>query len=342
MRLSNWIRKEAERMPWRKPDGASSLAQDAFRLTPGQFAELCAELGLNPSETSSAVLETCWGSTPIRRVECRSHAKGENVFLCGRDDLFFSADEDAGIQTYHANEVTSIPENVGCCEVISVGERVDNVKPGDVVFIDFFDVKVGAIISNDEVYCAPAEAFKARWNTATQSAEPLDNYVITKRSLERCKVAIMGSDRFEAPAYRLTEGIISGRTSSGDAATHVIYEEVIAVGKLTARERPGLMTKAERAMLEDVAGERGVLDPGLWIALKNERKNGRASDVALGELVAFCKEVACPVRVRGDFLSIVPYNSILCGIDDAAILASAREQQKKKLAKRKRILLKAV
>jgi hypothetical protein len=96
------------------------------------------------------------------------------------------------------------------------------------------------------------------------------------------------------------------------------------------------MTKSERAVL-DAIFERSFCEPSehprsetfyeealaIFDAFRRERATGHAPGFAPGELVQFCRKLATPIRVRGEFLHLVPYESCMSTIDDAAILARA-------------------
>ena len=303
--------------------GEAALNQDGHapypvRLTPGQYAELAAELGAEPE-----TVRTKLGLHPVERISCNVAATGENVILCPRPDLFVSSEADVGLQLFNENSLTSIPDNVGCCEVLSVGDMVDSVKPGDIAFIDFFDVKQGYVIASGECYVAPGDCFKALWRAATHELVPLANYVVTRRASARMRTAITGSDLVHLPEYRLTGGQVSGRTSSGTEVTHALYEEVVAVGPITHRPKPGLMTRIERELLASLEGDSCGLNQDLWDAFRAERKRGREPDIRKGDLVAFAVELATPLRVKGEFWHLVKYDDVLAAIDDATILTEA-------------------
>lgn len=310
--LSKWLRDQAARTPGRKPY--------PIRLTPGQHAQLCAEYGGQYQDT----FRTSLGYHPVQRVELPTRATGHNVILAPREDLFTESAE--GIELVSLdNAVTNVPDNIACCEILSVGELVDNVKVGDLAFIDFYDVKQGYIVANDELYICGCEAFKGLWDAASGTILPLANYVVTRRSLDRFKVALTGTDRLHVPPSTLTSGIAGGRTSQGDAATNVLYEEVVAVGPLTKRSLPWQMTALERELLDYLASDEG--DPQWFPAainrLKEERKQGRKPDIATVDLVVFCEQIAVKIRVRGEFQHLVPYSNVLAIIDDAKLLDDA-------------------
>jgi hypothetical protein len=148
-------------------------------------------------------------------------------------------------------------------------------------------------------------------------------------------VALNGTDRVHVPPSILTSGISGAKTSDGDTATSVLYEEIVSVGPLTKRALPGQMTKLERAVLDAIVNrayceadtlfqrpletyyEEAV---ALFDALRTERREGRAPDIAPGELAVFCKDLSIPIRVRGEFCHLVHYDQVLATIDDAALL----------------------
>lgn len=290
------------------------------------------------------------------------HGINHTVVLKARDDLFDPATGDAvetdsgetlpGLQLFSQDEITGIPDNVGCCEVVSVGAEVTNVKPGDVVFIDFFDVRQGAILGDPaslrgiELYIANDDAFKAFFEPVSGTVTPLPGYVITRRASERFKVAQYGTDRYEIPAMSLTTGIVSGRTSQGTPYAYVIYEEVVAVGGPQEQGKLRMMRAAERVLLDELHRhyEKSLGDPdpevfdywaegarydelGIeWVKLIRDMilaRRSRDVGVAVGELVAFSTDLAVQIRVRGEFMRIVPQCALLCAIDDRKILDEA-------------------
>lgn len=323
MRLSKYFQDQAALTPGRSPY--------PIRVTPGQFNDLCAEAA-NPRVTH---LHTSLGAHPVQRITFDTEAKGHNVILAPREDLFAESDRDVGIEMVSlSNSVTSVPDNVACCEVLSVGPLVQNVKVGDLAFIDFFDVKQGYILATDELYIAGCEAFKALYDVEGQTIVPLNNYVVTKRSSDRFAVALNGTDRIEVPRMILTGGIAGGRTSAGDRSTTVLYEEVVSVGKATVRAFPGLMTELERRCLDIVCRNLELYGAEAWMqydgvdqeeadlfnALRAERLNGRDSDIRVGELAVFCEEVSTKIRIRGEFCHLMPASAVLATIDDEALL----------------------
>lgn len=292
-----------------------------LRVTPGMWAELCREKVLHPAAALDPLdVHTCQGAHPIEVCRTDIRATGYKVVFGPREDLFAEVERDTGVELVsHANSVTSVPDNVACVEVLSVGELVTNVRAGDLVFIDFFDVSQGAILESEEVYMANCDAFKASYNPVSQAITPLDNYVITRRASHRMAVALTGTDRIEVPRSTLTSGIAGGKASNGDTATTVLYEEVVSVGRVTKRPRPGVMTVTEREVLDTFASgfppNRDLLDD-----LRDERDRGYPADIMPGELAVFCQEMSTPIRVRGEFCHIVPYSEVEATVDDVYLL----------------------
>jgi co-chaperonin GroES (HSP10) len=257
-------------------------------------------------------------------------AIGDNVVLKPRLDLFSETDRDTGIELVsNANSVTSVPDNMACCEVVSVGPLVTAVKAGDLAFIDFFRVKQGYIVADDECYICGGDAFCGLYRESDQTIQPLDNFVVTRAAPERYKVALTGTDRIDLLRMQYTDGFASGHTSKGTAAAHTLYHEVVSIGRLTNRPRPDSMTPVERRFLDLLVTEPASLYHGdqdaeeALAALLKERNAGRQSDIEVGQLVGFCKEIGQKVRVRGEYQWLVPYESVLAEIDDAAILREA-------------------
>jgi hypothetical protein len=318
-RMTAWLQSEARRFPDRPVW--------PFRLTPGQYAEL-------ESETCRGVntLQTERGLHPIERIECETRAVGDNVILMPREDLFFTnADGVESVQIFAGNSVTSIPDNVGCCEIASTGDLVSphDLQPGDIAFIDFFHTKQGYIIQNEELYVAGQDAFQAKWDPINGEVIPMENMVVTRRVPDRMKIALTGTDRVHVLPSILTEGIAGGKNSQGATSTHIVYEEVVAVGPLTKRPRAGVMTTAERRLLQLItrqsAAEGDYLSEEEAEAINavREEREGRPSDIQVGDLVMFCTELRTQLRVRGEFQSLIPYDNVLATIQDEVILDKA-------------------
>lgn len=262
---------------------------------------------------------------------------GHSVVLKARNDLFDPATgEDIktdsgevipGLQLFTHNSITGIPDNVGCCEIISVGSDVTIVKPGDVVFIDFFDVRQGMLLDSinggAESYIANDDAFKARFDPDTGLIHPLPGYVVTRRNNDRMKVALTGTDRLEIPASTLTEGIIGSRTSDGTPATWVVYEEVVEVGPPEAERADRPLHPTERRLLDAIYRSTAQDEWEARRAYQSWRASQKRLDVKPGDLVPLCTCFAVQVRVRGEFLRIVAQSNVLGTIDDRAMLDDA-------------------
>lgn len=258
----------------------------------------------------------------------KTRATGTNVILRPREDLFSEVDRETGIELVSlANSVTSVPDNIACCEIVSVGEQVTHLKPGALAFIDFFWCKQGYILERDELYICGADSFVALYDEKSGGIVPLDNYVVTKRALDRFKVAWFGTDTIEVPRMLLTDGIPGGKTSDGERATTVLYEEIVRIGKLTGRPAPGHMLPSERALLDDLVSREGWVAADIALQRNINRVRAerleRKPDIAPGELAVFCSDLAQRVRCKGEFWHVVPYSEIYATISDAEILADA-------------------
>lgn len=266
----------------------------------------------------------------------KTRATGVNVILRPREDLFSENDRETGIGLVSfANAVTSVPDNIACCEIVSVGEQVTHLKPGDLAFIDFFSCKQGYILECDELYICGSDAFVALFDEKSGDIIPLDNHVVTRRALDRFKVAWFGTDLIDVPRMLLTDGIPGGKTSSGERATTVLYEEVVRIGKLTGRSAPGHMLPSERALLDDLTSRTGwvAMDTTTQrlIAAVHAEREERKPDLAIGELAVFCSDVALRVRCKGEFWHVTHYDNVHCVIQDEAILQEAIERGRARL-----------
>ncbi len=243
-------------------------------------------------------------------------AFGHFVHFRPREDLFAASGSEL-IQIATDCAVTSIPDHVACVEVLSVGHLVRNVVPGQQVFLDFFDVAQGLCVDGGDVYVANDHCLKAEFRDGR--VYPLPGYCLVKPAPDRMSVALTGTDRILVPPYVLTEGIPGGRTSGGEAQSHVLYDEVVAVGTPLPDDE-GLNSR-ERHYLAQVVQLREALhslSPGHPLA-----RAPLPRPVEVGDLVAYCSAWRTPIRVRGEFLGIVPTANLLGAIDDRGMLDQA-------------------
>jgi hypothetical protein len=284
----------------------------------------------------------------IPHVSAHTRPTGTFVTIRSRDDLDPSSDEIA-IQ-HSGRAVTAVPENVGLCQVIDVGPDVTNVQPGDVCFIDFFDVAQAYMLAGEEIYVTQAMALRMTLDLVTENVtlpngkphlhqktgkplqkvvscaiKPLPGYVLTKHAPDRMTVAVTGNDRVALPRHMTTSGIVGGRNSDGDPCTFVVYEEVVSF-------TPGAV-QAER-YVEDWRGnirdtyyeERRLKARIEMLERKLELYDGPEAiadlpDINPGDLVVFCTEFALKFRAIGEQFRCVPYKNLLGVVDDGAILA---------------------
>lgn len=246
----------------------------------------------------------------------RAQAFGHFVNFRPREDLFASSGSEL-IQIATDCAVTSIPDHVACVEVLSVGHLVRNVVPGQQVFLDFFDVAQGLCVDGGDVYVANDHCLKAEFRDGR--VYPLPGYCLVKPAPDRMSVALTGTDRIVVPPYVLTDGIPGGRTSAGEIQSHVLYDEVVAVGTVLPDDED--LDARERYYLSQVVQLREALH-----ALAPDHPLARAPlprPVEVGDLVAYCSTWRTPIRVRGEFLGIVPLAKVLTQIDDRAMLDQA-------------------
>lgn len=282
-------------------------------------------------------------------VGARTKPTGTFVTIRARDDLDPSSD---GFAVQHSGRsVTAVPENVGLCQVIDVGPDVTNVRPGDIAFIDFFDVAQAYMLAGEEIYVTQAMALRMRLDIETVAAThtngkpwlhqktgqpmqrvvacditPLPGYVLTKQVPARMTVAVTGNDRTELPRSLLSSGIVGGRNSDGDPCTFVVYEEVV---KFT----PGAI-QAERfvecwdgRVHDSYFEERRLKAKIERLEAELRRRWGLPVEPAnewgikAGDLVVFCAEFSLKFRAIGEDFRCVPYQNLLAVVDDAAILA---------------------
>ena len=247
-----------------------------------------------------------------------TRAFGHFVAFRPREDLFNASGSEL-IQISTSCAVTSIPDHVAAVAVESVGHLVRGIAPGEVYFLDMFEVAQGLCLDGDDRYLANDHCLKARFDPVTGTVYPLPGYCLVKPAPDRMSVALTGTDRILVPPYVLTEGIPGGRTTAGEAQSHVLYDEVVAVGTPLPDDE-GLNSR-ERHYLAQVVQLREALhslSPGHPLA-----RAPLPRPVEVGDLVAYCSAWRTPIRVRGEFLGIVPLAHVLTSIDDRGMLDAA-------------------
>jgi hypothetical protein len=253
--------------------------------------------------------------------------------------------------------VTAVPENVGLCQVVDVGPDVTNVKPGDIAFIDFYDVAQGYLVSGEELYLTQAMALRMTLDLETEpilfpngqpdinpktgrpklrvvkcEIRPLPGYVITKHAAERMTVAVTGNDRMILPRHMTTSGIVGGRNSDGDPCTYVCYEEVVSFTPGAVQQERYVEawdgSKRDTYFEERRLKARIQQLEALLVALYPDHQEAAArcvkSDnwgIKVGDLVVYCSEFTIQFRALGELYRCVPYKNVLATVDDAAILA---------------------
>jgi hypothetical protein len=269
---------------------------------------------------------------------------GTFVTIRSRDDIDPSSDSFS--VEHSGRSVTAVPENVGLCQIVDVGPDVTNVKPGDICFIDFFDVAQAYVVASETLYLTQAMALRMTCDIKTElfldpitrtqkqrvlscDVTPLPGYVLTKHAPERMTVAVTGCNRLILPRNLTTSGLVGGRSADGDPCTYVCYEEVVkATPGAIQQERyvedwqgrrhdtyyEERRLKATIQKLEAVIRRLSVLDlPGPVAA--------DSWSLEIGALVVFCSEFSIQFRAMGELFRCVPYKNILSEVDDRAILA---------------------
>ncbi len=286
------------------------------------------------------------------------HTKPTGTFVTirSRDDLDPSSD---GFAVQHSGRaVTAVPENIGLCQVIDVGPDVTNVKPGDVCFIDFYDVAQAYMLGGEEIYVTQAMALRMTLQIETVDATwangqphlhqktgkpmqrvvacditPLPGYVLTKHAPLRMTIAVTGNDRTELPRHLTTSGIVGGRNSDGDPCTHLVYEEVVKFtpGAIQAERyvecwdgRVHDSYYEERRLKAKIEKLEGIIIEQCGEGVLDDfapRASEPAWGIKPGDLAVYCTDFAIKFSAIGEQFRCVPYQNILATIDDAAILA---------------------
>lgn len=291
-------------------------------------------------------------------VHARTKPTGTFVTIRSRDDLDPSS-ESLAVQ-HSGRAVTAVPENVGLCQVVDVGPDVTNVHPGDICFIDFYDVAQAYILGGEEIYLTQAMALRMVLDIATDDVilpngkpllhqktgavvqrvvscdiTPLPGYVLTKHAPERMTVAVTGNDLVMLPRDMTTTGIVGGRNSDGDPCTFVVYEEVVKVtpGAVQAERYIEAWDGSQRdtyyeerrlkARIEKLEGMLRALDPAAYGELAPTLDDW---GLAPGDLAVFCTDFSIKFRACGEQYRCIPYKNILATVDDAAILADFRKR----------------
>jgi hypothetical protein len=268
---------------------------------------------------------------------------GTLVTIRARDDLDPSSDT---VKVQHSGRsLTSVPENVGLCQVVALGPDVTNVQAGDICFIDFFDVAQGYLVEKEELYITQASALRmtldietAPWlNDAGQDTgklrvlrcdvTPLPGYCLTKHAAERMTVAVTGSDRMILPRHVTTGGIVGQRDQDGNPNFHVCYEELVKFtpgfvqaerdSTFTERRLEAKIERLEKALAQQLAEDDQSVDFADWL----DRWG-----IAPGDLVTFPAEYSIQFRAMGELYRCVAYEKLLATIDDRAILADFNAQ----------------
>ena len=280
-----------------------------------------------------------------------AHTKPTGTFVTirSRDDLDPSSD---AIAIQHSGRaVTAVPENVGLCQVVDVGPDVTNVQPGDICFIDFYDVAQAYILGGEEIYLTQAFSLRMTLDIQTEDVTlpngkpllhqktgqviqrvvscditPLPGYVLTKHVPMRMTVAVTGNDRIALPRDLTTTGIVGGRSSDGDPCTFVVYEEVVKFtpGAVQAERDSYYAERRLKARIERLEGMLRTFDAEAYAELA-PALDGWA--LAPGDLAVFCTEFSIKFRACGEQYRCVPYHNVLATVDDAAILAEFYRKQ---------------
>jgi hypothetical protein len=286
--------------------------------------------------------------------QARTKPSGTYVTIRSRDDLDPNSSE---IDVQHSGRsVTAVPENVGLCQVVDIGPDVTNVKPGDICFIDFYDVAQGYLVAGEEMYLTQAMALRMTLDLETEPVtfpngvvdvnpktgrpklrvkrceiSPLPGYCLTKHAPTRMTVAVTGNDRMILPRSMTTSGIVGGRNSDGDPCTYVCYEELV---KITpgAIQQERYMEAWDGSRRDTYFEERRLKAhiqrlESLIRSLHSEEQASRLLGIMAidagcrpGDLVVFCSEFSIQFRALGETYRCVPYKNILAVVDDAAIL----------------------
>lgn len=284
----------------------------------------------------------------VPSFERHTKPTGTFVTIISRDDIDPSSDT---VKVEHAGRsVTAVPENVGLCQVVDVGPDVTNVKPGDICFIDFFDVAQGYLVEGEELYSTQAMALRMTLDIETETyfcpfikkerqravsckITPLPGYVLTKHAPDRMTVAVTGCDRLILPRNVTTTGIVGGRNSDGDPCTFVCYEEVVQF-------TPGAVQQERyaenwngtvhdtyyeerrlKARIQRLEAELRELQPAHDLLAVDPNPLG----IAAGDLVCFCSQFSIQFRAMGELYRCVPYKNLLASVDDRAILDEYNE-----------------
>jgi len=295
----------------------------------------------------------------VPNLERHTKPTGTFVTIRARDDLD-PASGDISVE-HSGRHVTAVPENVGLCQVVDIGPDVTNVCPGDICFIDFYDVAQGYLVSGEELYVTQAMALRMKLDVETETflhpisrtqklritrceIHPLPGYVLTKHAPDRMTVAVTGHDRQIIPRNLTTSGIVGGRNSDGDPCTFVCYEEVVAFTpgaiqqeryhdgwdgrprdtyyeERRLRARIQQLEELLRWCYQDGADPSGLQGRDRAVFLAVVSSEPADYGIAPGDLVTFCSEFSIQFRAMGELFRCVPYKNLLAVIDDRAILA---------------------
>lgn len=221
---------------------------------------------------------------------------GKNILVCERQEYDFSAEKfeatsgpdkgkkftlvQSGMEAYAPGRV----DNMGTCEVISVGSDVVDIKPGDLGIIDWSEVSKSCPIGNETHHFIPESAFQC-WIDKEGELHPRGDMIITKYATDRMRNAMYGTSAFELPP-----AVATGGFPCKWGATHKLIQKAERILNLPANYRMSLRLPRN--------------PPEYWPMFRmlyNEvtHVGTEISDIQKGELLALITELATIFTVHG-------------------------------------------
>lgn len=258
---------------------------------------------------------------PIDQIYCKPIK--DWVLIRERDeldpgsDLFNTAEGQVRlIATGMKALVTSLPDNIGVCEVIDLGPNgPKGLKKGDIAMIDFHSARRVLQVDREEVFLMEGAEFRCTLDKDS-NLTPLPGYILTKSAPERMSVAILGTQAAILPESVTTHGRACRWTNSAKEVERA--ERVLGLSntpnwrkklQLPDHQRPNI--PALHAVFEEV------------VALGEGTEN---AGMQVGDLVSLITEFAIKVRCKEHSYRLSELGYVDCVIDDSKILADSKKR----------------
>lgn len=212
-----------------------------------------------------------------------------------------------GLQSYDPWKI----DNLGPCRIISCGERVCSVKPGDIIFFDHFLRTSTITLAGKDTLVIPEQEIRALLDE-NKKLHPTPDFILTKSAPERMRMAYTGSLTWQMLPEDFIQGVpckLRSRAETVRKAERVLDLPPDWRKKCARHETPHHVVVSERVVYEEVV-EMGT--------------NWRNTGVKIGDLISVLTTHSQRVRIMGEELRLSQIG--LSGeivIDDHAIRQAA-------------------